>query len=361
MMSRRPKLLLLDDEPDVLQLYARMLSRLPSQPEIHTATSGARAISRLESEPFSLLLSDLKMPKMDGLQVLTIVKRRFPQLRTAVMTALTDEQFRARAYAIGIDLFLEKPGTDHEIAFFLDCIEGLLGREAEQGFRGVQSKSLVDLIQLECLSQSSSTLKIVNGAAEARIWIRDGEIIDAAAGDLGGEAAFRKILSWKSGNFEVLPPELFRPRTIQGSYQGLLLETAHALDEAHAREDPAANRDELPPETRGTISPLAEIARMTGVEFVVAASSEEKQKRKVWGVENPDQMADWVSQTLERFQLLGESLEVGQLNRVEGAGSQSQIVMAAHGEEELCVGFQRNLARDTVRKTMKNIFAKWAS
>lgn len=360
-MSRQPKLLLLDDEPEALELYRRFLSRLPSQPEIHTATSGARAIRLLESEPFNLLISDLKMPKMDGLQVLTIVKRRFPHLRTAVMTALADEQFRARAYAIGIDLFLEKPGTSHEITFFLDCIEGLLGREHEAGFRGVQSKTLVDLIQLECLSQSSSTLKIVHGPAEARIWIQNGEIIDAAAGDLTGEAAFRKILSWKFGHFEVLPAEPARPRTIQGSYQGLLLETAHALDEAHALEDPHANQAELPPEPRVAGSPLSEIARMNGVEFVIAASSREKQKCKVWGVENPDQMAEWMRETLHRFRSLGESLEVGQLNRIEGAGTQCQVVLAAFGEDELCVGFQRNLARDVLRKTMKNIFAKWAS
>ncbi|MEW6161374.1 MAG: response regulator, partial [Verrucomicrobiota bacterium] len=158
-MPSRHKLLLLDDDQDVVELYREILSQLPSQPEIHTATSGARAISLLESEPFTLLLSDLKMPKMDGLQVLTIVRRKFPHLRTAVMTSGVDEQFRARAYALGVDLFLEKPNTSKEISFFLDCIESLLGREQAGGFRGVQSKSLVDIIQLECLSGSSSVLR----------------------------------------------------------------------------------------------------------------------------------------------------------------------------------------------------------
>src|SRR5205807_10437436 len=143
-MSVRHKVLLLDDDQDLLELYREMLARLPSQPEIHTATSGARAISLLESEPFSLLISDLNMPKMDGLQVLTIVRRKFPQLRTAVMTSVVDAQFRTRAYAMGIDLFLEKPNTSQEISFFLDCIESLLGREMDAGgLRGMQSQSLV--------------------------------------------------------------------------------------------------------------------------------------------------------------------------------------------------------------------------
>ena len=116
------KILLLDDDEDLLELYCEILGRLPSKAELHTATSGARALSLLNSEPFSLLLCDLKMPKMDGLQVLSIVRRKFPHLRTAVLTCLLDEQFRARAYAMGIDLFLEKPNSSKEITFLLDCI-----------------------------------------------------------------------------------------------------------------------------------------------------------------------------------------------------------------------------------------------
>jgi len=41
----------------------------------------------LEAEPFQLLICDLKMPKMDGLQVLAIVRRKYPQLRTVALTA----------------------------------------------------------------------------------------------------------------------------------------------------------------------------------------------------------------------------------------------------------------------------------
>src|SRR6266699_933950 len=239
-MFTRHKILLLDDDHDLVELYRKMLCRLPSQPEIFTATSGARAIALLESEPYSLLISDLNMPKMDGLQVLTIVRRKFPQLRTAVMTSVAD------------DLFLEKPNTSQEIAFFLDCIESLLGRDLDTGFRGVQSKSLVDIIQLECLSQSSSVLRITNGPLTGRIWIQDGELIDAEAGDLAGEAAFHKILAWRTGMFETLPPEPSRPRSITKSYNALLLDTAQALDESRV---PEAGEGEA----KGVSSPLAEL------------------------------------------------------------------------------------------------------
>src|SRR3989454_10941823 len=198
-MDTRHHILLLDDDPDLLDMYREILAQLPSRPEIFTANSGTRAMAMLESEPFHLLISDLKMPKMDGLQVLSIVRRKYPHLRTVVLTSVVDEQFRSRVYALGVDLFWNKPSTEQEIKMFLECLESLLGRDMEAGFRGVQSKSLVDIIQLECISQTSAVLRITNGPYTGKIWIQEGEVVDAEAGELQGEMAFQKILSWKAG------------------------------------------------------------------------------------------------------------------------------------------------------------------
>src|SRR3984885_6785076 len=137
----RPKILLLDDDKDLLELYREILSQLPSRPEIFTSSTGARAIAMLAAEPFTLMVSDLNMPKMDGLQVLSIVRRKFPDMRTVVLTSVLDEQFRSRVYGLGVDLFWQKPGSGEEIKQFLECIESLLGRELqEEGFRGGGSK-----------------------------------------------------------------------------------------------------------------------------------------------------------------------------------------------------------------------------
>src|SRR6266571_4004649 len=150
-MDTRHHILLLDDDPDLLDMYREILAQLPSRPEIRTASSGSRAMALLESEPFRVLICDLKMPRMDGLQVLSIVRRRFPELRTVVMTGVQDEEFRSRAYALGVDLFWLKPDTQQNMQMFLECLESLLGRDAENGFRGIQSKSLMDILQMECL------------------------------------------------------------------------------------------------------------------------------------------------------------------------------------------------------------------
>lgn len=362
-MSTHHKILLVDDDQDLLVMYRDILSKLPSRPEIHTAASGVRALALLESEPFTLLICDLRMPKMDGLQVLSIVRRKQPQLRTVVFTAVVDEQFRSRVYALGVDLFWQKPATEEEIKLFLDCIESLLGREAQSGFRGMQSKSLVDIIQLECLSQSSALLKISNGQQVGRIWIQDGGLIDATADDLGGEPAFRRILSWKTGAFETLPAEPARPRTIFNSYQALLLETAQAFDESKA-PDPevisAGDTERIASES-APVSSLAALMRHQGVEFAMELNPTEPKRFEAHGLENPEPMAIWGRQMMDRFTTLGDRLRAGQLQQVECLGPQRHVAIMPCGEKELCVGWHHTLSGRAIRETMKKILNQWAS
>ena len=348
-MPARQRILILDDEHDILEIYQEILARLPSQPEIHTSDNGARAIALLESEPFSLLLADLRMPQMDGFQVLAIVRRKFPALRVVVMTAAEDEQFRARAYAMGIDLYIQKPKTGKEIINFVDCIESLLEREEQGGFRGVQSKTLVDIIQLECLTQSSAILKITTATGEGRIWVQRGEIIDAATRDLSGKEALLEMLRWKSGNFEMLASDIPRPRTIFSSYESLLMETAQTLDESSAGAEEAE------------ITGLATFARYKGVQFAVTVSGADRKKFDQWGCEDAEQIASWLVETGAAFRDLGERLEAGHLTDVETLGPQRHLAMLCVDQEFLGVGFTRSAALPLIRETMKQIEHKWAS
>ncbi len=353
-MGMRHKVLLVDDDPDLLVMYQDVLEQLPSKPEIMTAVSGSRALAMLEAEPFRLIICDLKMPKMDGLQVLSIVRRKYPELRTVVLTSVVDEQFRSRVYALGVDLFWNKPTTEQEIRMFLECLESLLGRETEAGFRGVQSKSLVDIIQLECISQSSSVLRITNGALTGIIWIRDGEVVDSEAGDLRSEPAFHKILSWKAGNFEILPADIDRPRTVFKSYNALLLETAQALDES---------RHEVTPEgtPKEPVAPMAELSQVEGVEFVLTMKPGEEGFKVARGLENPERVAKWARQNLERFRALGDRLHAGPLEQVAGLGPQRHVALASQGESEFCVGWIPTITSEEIRERMKKVLALWAS
>lgn len=358
-MAEQQKILLLDDDEKMLDLYGELLRQLPSKPEVHVSNSGARAIALLESEPFNLLITDLRMPKMDGLQVLAIVRRKFPHLRIIVLTGVLDEEYRSRAYAQGVEMFWQKPASSEEIKLFQDCIESLLDRQtrSEGGFRGMQSKSLVDLIQLECLSHSSSVLHVNQGALHGKIWVQDGEIIDAATDNFTGEEAFKEILSWKSGNFEILPGEPGRPRTITNSSQGLLLDSAQALDEWRGQRAGAEKGD-----AAAASSVLSPLTRFEGVEFVLTVPDDEQAPSDSWGLDGAPQVALWARTTHRRLVELGEKLQVGALDQMTGFGLQRHWALAHDGQKGLlCVGFRRTLPADKVDQTMKHVVNKWVS
>jgi len=347
-----------DDDLDLLQMYKELLEQLPSRPEIFTATSGPRGLALLKSEPFRLLICDLRMPKMDGLQVLSIVRRSFPELRTVVLTAAHDEEFRTRAYALGVDLYWLKPDTQQNLQQFLQCIESLLGRDLEGGFRGVQSKSLMDIIQMECLSQSSTLLRITRGSLVGRIWIQAGELTDAETEGARGEPAFRRILEWKSGTFETLAPEVGHERTIFKPVNALLLETAQAIDETSAPPPSASADEEEQMVHPKTVWRLAALTR-EGADFVIGLPRQPGTDPEGWGTEATQELAGWMKVALEACEELSELLDAGPLARIEGRSLDHRLVLLPESEKTFLIGWPADADPNRLADQSKHLVATW--
>ncbi len=359
-MPSRPKVLVVDDDLALLEVYRELLAQLPSNPEIYTANAGSRALALLKSEPFRLLICDLRMPKMDGLQVLAIVRRSFPELRTVVVTGVADEQFRSRAYALGVDLFWMKPDTQQNMEMFLQCVESLLGREAESGFRGIQSKGLMDLLQMECLSQSSTVLRITRGSLVGKIWILSGELIDAEIEGARGEAALRRILEWKSGTFENLPAEPAHERTITKSINALLLEAAQAIDETSAppQADSAEPAEEA--DHRKTVWRLSALTR-EGADFVVSLPNSGTPAPEGWGTETTEELGRWMSVAVDACQRLSQSLETGPLSHIEGQALNHRILVLPEEQNTYLIGWPTEAKTGSLLEASKKLIASWES
>jgi CheY-like chemotaxis protein len=107
-------ILVVDDEPDVIELFRQRFRReLRSGTYVlHFAGSGRDALSLLTAgvEPELLvILSDINMPEMDGLQLLREIKRHWPSLPVIMITAYSDEERRRIAGEFGAADFLNKP------------------------------------------------------------------------------------------------------------------------------------------------------------------------------------------------------------------------------------------------------------
>lgn len=107
------KVLIVDDERDVAVLFKQMFRRevRKGEMELDFAFSGEEALAYLEEHGADvvLVLSDINMPEMSGLDLLERIKSTPPPIPVCMMTAYGNEEYRARADSIGCDGYLTKP------------------------------------------------------------------------------------------------------------------------------------------------------------------------------------------------------------------------------------------------------------
>lgn len=121
------KVLFVDDEPRVLEAIQRMLSDAAGSWEVLTASSGLQALEMLEHSPFDVIVTDIRMPGMDGATLLSKVHERWPSITRIVLSGHTDQEQAMRAMG-SAHQFLSKPCNPKtltdvvENAFYLSAL-----------------------------------------------------------------------------------------------------------------------------------------------------------------------------------------------------------------------------------------------
>ncbi|MFZ7122822.1 response regulator [Candidatus Pollutiaquabacter sp.] len=113
-MNSMIKMLVVDDEPDVEALFTQRFRKevRDQQVRIHFAFSGEQALQYLRTlDPFDLVLvlSDINMPGMTGLELLGIIRKEFPTLKVMMVTAYGDQSNYDKARELGANDFVTKP------------------------------------------------------------------------------------------------------------------------------------------------------------------------------------------------------------------------------------------------------------
>ena len=102
------RLLFVDDDPMILKGLQRSLRKMRAEWEVHYADSGAAALALMASYPVDVVISDMRMPGMDGAQLLTLVKERFPQVVRIILSGQLDRDMTLKSVTVAHQL-LAKP------------------------------------------------------------------------------------------------------------------------------------------------------------------------------------------------------------------------------------------------------------
>ena len=105
--SQKTSILIVDDEEVVRLSHARVLSN--SWCRVKTAGNGPEALRALERESFDVVLLDLRMPEMSGLEVLRLIKERWPESEVVIITGYASIDTAKEAVRLGAYDYLAKP------------------------------------------------------------------------------------------------------------------------------------------------------------------------------------------------------------------------------------------------------------
>ena len=105
-MNEKKRLMIVDDNPHARKALSAFISTQDWLSVISEASNGEDALEKIEDCPPDVILMDVHMPIMDGLEVTQIIKSRWPQIRIVILTIYSE--YKSQASQAGADAFLVK-------------------------------------------------------------------------------------------------------------------------------------------------------------------------------------------------------------------------------------------------------------
>jgi len=229
--------LIVEDEALLLDSFAMSLRRV-GWLRISKARCAEDALQLAASDPPDIVLTDVRMPGMGGLELLDRIREILPNIPVVVMTAY-GVHLQNQAMRRGATCFLEKPFRLSELRSMLQMLctkhETVVPPpNGEIAFEGrLESLSLPDVIQVACIARQNGRIEVRRKDGRlGTVWVRDGDILDAHVENETGLDAFFALSTYNEGSFCVTRSDQDVPRCIFVPWQELLMESARRYDES---------------------------------------------------------------------------------------------------------------------------------
>lgn len=221
---------MVDDEPELVRATVGMLAREVGQGQVMGTTDPREMITWIASQKPTALITDVRMPFVNGLELVTQLHERWGPVPVVVITAYptagVNEDARAGRFA-----YLPKPFSFQALK---ETLQRVCNQPAPSAFSGAIAVTMLgEVVQLYGLANRTGRLRVQSPDGLGEIAFESGRVVDANAPRLHGVAAFNAILSWNSGSFswDSRPAE---QQTIQCGLSELLIDAYRMRDEKEA-------------------------------------------------------------------------------------------------------------------------------
>jgi DNA-binding response OmpR family regulator len=288
--------LVVDDDQEMLLSLKEGLQKYSDTFSVLMAGDGLVALEKLKENTVSLVVTDLKMPRMDGFALLSQIMQHYPDIPVIIITGYSTPKMEKLARDGGAVGYIEKPFMIDDLA---RKIMTVLRKESNGGtLHGVSSGIFLQLVEME---QKTCTIRVFENETgkQGVLFFREGDLIDARSNSLQGEAAAYEIFSWDHVTLSIQNDCSRREKKIQSELQAILLEAMRLKDEAATKEDGAAGAREE-----------EEAEKPTPVNDIQIRLERELGKRS--GLQDIYQDSSWDGLVIQASRL-GEFFDVGKL------------------------------------------------
>jgi DNA-binding response OmpR family regulator len=235
-------ILIVEDDRKVVELLKETIEEIGNGCAIKIAYNGKEAVEILEKEKIELALLDIKMPVMDGVQVLTELHNRKIWLPIIILTAYSVKDIEHKLLEFGIVDYLSKP---LDIAKLKKRIKEVLkNREQKDSITGMSLAAILQVLEME---QRTGVISIKTDKKSGRIFFKKGMVVDIDAEGLTPEEALGELLDQtnKDQSISIEYLEHRRKERINKSLTEILLEASRILDEDKKEDKKIESKDEV--------------------------------------------------------------------------------------------------------------------
>lgn len=265
--------LIIDDEKSLLFTMKEGFEPYGNQLNILTANNGLEAVAILDSKTVDLVVTDLKMPEMDGFEIIAHLSSNHIDIPVIVMTAFNTPEIESELNKNGHVTIFEKPVDFDD---FVKTVLYTVNSNNRGKLSGISLSSFMQLIQSE---EKSCLIEIRANKKNGQIFFHKGELVNAIYDGLKGEQAIFKMLEFKEVQIGLkkLPKKNIK-RRITKKLMPILLESMQRIDERKKSQ----NSDETGSSDGDTIDSIAdeiikkEIPTIEASEKNTPQNSEEK-------------------------------------------------------------------------------------
>jgi CheY-like chemotaxis protein len=227
-------ILIVEDDNKIIELLKETIKEVGNTCNIKVSHNGKEALEVLAKEKIDLALLDIRMPVMDGVQVLAELHNKNIWVPIIIMTAHSVKDIETNLLEYGIVDYLSKP---LDLDKLKDGIKEVLkNREQKDSISGMSLAAILQVLEME---QRTGVISIKAGNKDGRIFFRKGRVVDIEAGGLSPEEALGDLLDNMGSEKEISIEYLNHKKSerINKSLTEILLEASRLLDEDKKDED----------------------------------------------------------------------------------------------------------------------------